>query len=686
MSPCPARPATLTSPGSRTTCSRGWCAPGSGRPAGPRAAAEPVAEVDPVAQVLVDVPLAHLDRTFDYAVPASMADDGATGRAGQGAVRGPRRRRLRARAGGGHRPRRLADAAAAGGQPRAGAVAPGGRARRRTWPSATPAPAPTCCGWPCRAGTRPPRRRTPWRRCRHRRTTPGRPRPRGPTTVPRPPSSDTWPTAARRERSGAPRPAPTGRRSSRTPWPPRVAGGRGALVVVPDGKDVARVDAALTARARRRPARRAHRGRRAGEALPRLPGRRTGSPPGRGRHPRRGVRAGRRARPGRDLGRRRRPARRAAGALPTRPRDPAAARRARGDGRAGGGLRDERRGGAAGPLGLGAPARRLPRGAAVPGHRLGRRCRRARAGPRPAGPGHPGADRGAPRDPRRARDRTGARADPAQRVRRGAGLRALPDAGALPGLHRPARARLGHRTTDLPLVRRARRGLGLSRVRPPRAAGAGRGGDPDRGGARPVVRRHRGPHARAATGCWPRSTTSRRSWWPRRARSRWPRVATRPSSCSTPGWCSAWPTCGSRRRRCGAGPTPSVWSAPAVARSWSATRPTRRCRRWSAGTRPASRPARPRSAARRTCRPPPGSRPSPASPAPSTTRSPCSTPPIGFELLGPVPFGPDGESRAVVRVPRSHGADLSRALGEVQRVRSARKLDAVRIQVDPPTL
>ena len=45
-----------------------------------------------------------------------------------------------------------------------------------------------------------------------------------------------------------------------------------------------------------------------------------------------------------------------------------------------------------------------------------------------------------------------------------------------------------------------------------------------------------------------------------------------------------------------------------------------------------------------------------------------------------------GEYRAVVRVPRAHGAELSRALGELQRVRSARKLDAVRIQVDPPTL
>ncbi len=37
------------------------------------------AEVDPVARVLVDVPLAHLDRPFDYAVPAPMADDAQPG-------------------------------------------------------------------------------------------------------------------------------------------------------------------------------------------------------------------------------------------------------------------------------------------------------------------------------------------------------------------------------------------------------------------------------------------------------------------------------------------------------------------------------------------------------------------------------------------------------------------------------
>jgi primosomal protein N' (replication factor Y) len=59
--------------------------------------------------------------------------------------------------------------------------------------------------------------------------------------------------------------------------------------------------------------------------------------------------------------------------------------------------------------------------------------------------------------------------------------------------------------------------------------------------------------------------------------------------------------------------------------------------------------------------------------------------PASAEVLGPVDLV-EGESRVVVRVPRAEGPDLSRALGELQRLRSARKLDAVRIQVDPPTL
>ena len=37
------------------------------------------AEVDPVAQVLVDLPLAHLDRPFDYLVPETMADEAVPG-------------------------------------------------------------------------------------------------------------------------------------------------------------------------------------------------------------------------------------------------------------------------------------------------------------------------------------------------------------------------------------------------------------------------------------------------------------------------------------------------------------------------------------------------------------------------------------------------------------------------------
>ena len=64
--------------------------------------------------------------------------------------------------------------------------------------------------------------------------------------------------------------------------------------------------------------------------------------------------------------------------------------------------------------------------------------------------------------------------------------------------------------------------------------------------------------------------------------------------------------------------------------------------------------------------------------------------PEGGEVLGPAPWtessGDDDVVQAVIRVPRSRGEELVTALGEVQRVRSARKLDPVRIQVDPPTL
>ncbi|MGH3371826.1 MAG: primosome assembly protein PriA, partial [Nocardioidaceae bacterium] len=77
--------------------------------------------------------------------------------------------------------------------------------------------------------------------------------------------------------------------------------------------------------------------------------------------------------------------------------------------------------------------------------------------------------------------------------------------------------------------------------------------------------------------------------------------------------------------------------------------------------------------------------------------------PDGAEVLGPVPVdstateraagrkagagaGEEQQARAVVRVPRSLGSALSRALVEMQGVRDAKKLPAVRVQVDPVAL
>ena len=58
--------------------------------------------------------------------------------------------------------------------------------------------------------------------------------------------------------------------------------------------------------------------------------------------------------------------------------------------------------------------------------------------------------------------------------------------------------------------------------------------------------------------------------------------------------------------------------------------------------------------------------------------------PPGAEILGPVEH--DDAVRTVLRVPWATGQALTDALGELQRVRSARRLDPVRVQVDPPTL
>jgi len=63
--------------------------------------------------------------------------------------------------------------------------------------------------------------------------------------------------------------------------------------------------------------------------------------------------------------------------------------------------------------------------------------------------------------------------------------------------------------------------------------------------------------------------------------------------------------------------------------------------------------------------------------------------PVEVEVLGPVPVGNAGgrpateQVRALIRVPRAQGAALARALHEAQGVRSARKAEPVRVRLDP---
>ncbi len=67
-------------------------------------------------------------------------------------------------------------------------------------------------------------------------------------------------------------------------------------------------------------------------------------------------------------------------------------------------------------------------------------------------------------------------------------------------------------------------------------------------------RSRRGPCAPpAAAGSWPACRAPRRWWWPRRAPSRTPTAGTPPPCCSTPGRCWAAPACGPARRRCAGG-------------------------------------------------------------------------------------------------------------------------------------
>ena len=336
------------------------------------------AEADPVARVLVDLPLAHLDKPFDYLVPTAMAEQGGGRRPGEGPVRRPGRRRVPGRAPQRLRPHRPAGAAAPRRQRRARPQPRRSPRCRPRSPSGTPAPAPTCSGSRSRRGTPPPRR------SRHPRR-----RPRAST---RPPDEAAW---ADHEHGpaflqhladgGAPRAVWSA--APATDWPlllahaaaAAYASGRGALLCVPDKKDLDRLDAALTAGARRGPPRR----RSPPTAAP-PPATATSSPSAAGaRRIVAGTRAaqlrpGPRPRPGRDLGRRRRPARRAARAVPPHPRDAPAARRAGRDRRPGRRVRPHRRGGVPAPLRLGPRDRATPRGGPRAG--VGQRRRRLGAG------------------------------------------------------------------------------------------------------------------------------------------------------------------------------------------------------------------------------------------------------------------------------------------------------------------
>ena len=217
-----------------------------------------LAEELPVARVLVDKGVLHLDRYFDYAVPEELdaeAQPGVRVRVRFGA--GRHRVRDGRREGGGlidgfldRAARRVRLLGAAGRRsPRSSRPEPvlGAellRTRAAPSPTGTRAASPTCCNWPCRRAAPAPRRRA------------------SPGAAARAPGPGAGHLGALRARARLPR-RPGLRGAPRAVWnalpgpewseelaravAATLASGRGALVVVPDGRAVARVDAALTA-------------------------------------------------------------------------------------------------------------------------------------------------------------------------------------------------------------------------------------------------------------------------------------------------------------------------------------------------------------------------------------------------------------------------------------------------------
>ena len=537
------------------------------RPARRRKPAPEPAVALPVARVCVDVPLAHLDRPFDYLVPAEL-----DGQAQPGV-------RVRVRFAG-----QLVDGfvlerveasrrTPAGWRPCDASCRPSRCCTRRSpgspgpSPTGTPARSPTCCGWPCRRGTPGPRRH------------PAAAPPSTPRTVQ--PSLDRVDgrVPGRRRAScarvGAGKPAARGvdgaagrglagpvRRSGRR----RRRRGPGALVVVvADARDLDRLDAALTARTRRRPA--------CARCRP------TSGPAERYR-----------AFLARPLARRARSPGRCVGTRAGRPFAPVADLGLVAIWDDGDDLHAEPRA----PY----PHAREVLCTARPARRV-RRCWSAgtRAPPRrssssrPAGPGsssRPGTRCGpaAPRvqpvgdDAQRARDPAAAAARlpslawRAARDALAAGAPVLvqvPRAGLparrspAPSCRTPARCpacagplRAAHGRTGAAGLPAGAAGL-AGRVRLPalrRPATAGRRGRrrADRRGARPGLPGSAGAHVRPGRRAADRAGDGPR-WSCRHAgrRAVRPRAGTAPRCCSTPGPCWPGPTCGRARRRCAGG-------------------------------------------------------------------------------------------------------------------------------------
>ena len=158
-----------------------------------------------------------------------------------------------------------------------------------------------------------------------------------------------------------------------------------------------------------------------------------------------------------------------------------------------------------------------------------------------------------------------------------------------------------------------------------RATGSGFGGAPPGRCARPrnwaAPSRASRSSPRPGTGCWPRFRI-RKPWsWPRSARNRSRRAATRRRCCSTVTRCCGVRTCGRGRTPSGAGSTPRRWSGPPVtAVWWSSPRTTQPASGpCCAGTLPATPSGNCPCARNCSCPRPSGSRPSPAAGPPSGT-------------------------------------------------------------------